>query len=103
MIALDVARIEAGLILIEVDYTSSKKALIAAPEKFHGGDRFGEETRGFEKDNFAGARRWLESKEKGAERALVSGWRLTGHEVLRVRSACTKRWRWPAAGAPSMA
>ncbi len=28
MIALDVARIEAGLVLIEVDYTSSKKALI---------------------------------------------------------------------------
>jgi len=28
MLALDVARIEAGLILIEVDYTSSKKALI---------------------------------------------------------------------------
>ena len=28
MIALDIARIEAGLILIEVDYTSSKKALI---------------------------------------------------------------------------
>jgi aminomethyltransferase len=30
MIALDIARIEAGLILIEVDYTSSKKALIEA-------------------------------------------------------------------------
>src|SRR5579859_372461 len=30
MIALDIARIEAGLILIEVDYTSSKKALIAS-------------------------------------------------------------------------
>ena len=30
MIALDIARIEAGLILIEVDYTSSKKALIDA-------------------------------------------------------------------------
>ena len=28
MLALDIARIEAGLILIEVDYTSSKKALI---------------------------------------------------------------------------
>jgi glycine cleavage system T protein (aminomethyltransferase) len=28
MLALDVARIEAGLLLIEVDYTSSKKALI---------------------------------------------------------------------------
>ena len=33
MIALDIARIEAGLILIEVDYTSSKKALIAS-QKF---------------------------------------------------------------------
>src|SRR5205814_1990427 len=30
MLALDVARIEAGLILIEVDYFSSKKALIEA-------------------------------------------------------------------------
>ena len=28
MLALDIARIEAGLILIEVDYTSSKKALV---------------------------------------------------------------------------
>jgi aminomethyltransferase len=28
MVALDIARIEAGLILIEVDYTSSKKAMI---------------------------------------------------------------------------
>ena len=33
MLALDVARIEAGLILIEVDYNSSKKALIDA-QKF---------------------------------------------------------------------
>ncbi|PYV94585.1 MAG: hypothetical protein DMG86_22880 [Acidobacteria bacterium] len=30
MLALDVARIEAGLLLIEVDYNSSKKALIAS-------------------------------------------------------------------------
>ena len=30
MLALDMARLEAGLILIEVDYTSSKKALIPA-------------------------------------------------------------------------
>jgi len=36
MIALDVARIEAGLILIEVDYTSSKKALIGCAEIFTG-------------------------------------------------------------------
>ncbi len=33
MLALDVARIEAGLLLIEVDYTSSKKALIES-QKF---------------------------------------------------------------------
>jgi len=33
MLALDVARIEAGLILIDVDYTSSKKALIE-PQKY---------------------------------------------------------------------
>src|SRR5216110_3887646 len=37
MIALDIARIEAGLILIEVDYTSSKKALIAS-QKFTPGE-----------------------------------------------------------------
>ena len=30
MLALDVARVEAGLLLIEVDYSSSKKALIAS-------------------------------------------------------------------------
>ena len=30
MLALDVARVEAGLLLIEVDYTSAKKALIAS-------------------------------------------------------------------------
>jgi aminomethyltransferase len=33
MLALDVARVEAGLLLIEVDYTSSKKALIP-PQKY---------------------------------------------------------------------
>jgi aminomethyltransferase len=32
MLALDVARVEAGLLLIEVDYTSSKKALIASQQ-----------------------------------------------------------------------
>jgi len=32
MLALDVARIEAGLILLDVDYTSSRKALIPAQQ-----------------------------------------------------------------------
>ena len=34
MLALDVARIEAGLLLIEVDYISSKKALVAVADVF---------------------------------------------------------------------
>ncbi len=34
MLALDVARVEAGLLLIEVDYTSSKKALIPSQKIF---------------------------------------------------------------------
>jgi aminomethyltransferase len=63
MLALDVARIEAGLILIDVDYTSSKKALIESQkyspyeiglgrlvdlrkEKFIGREALVEETRG---------------------------------------------------------
>ncbi len=39
MIALDIARIEAGLILIEVDYFSSKKALIDSQRYSPGGNR----------------------------------------------------------------
>ena len=34
MLALDVARIEAGLLLIDVDFNSSKKALIDGTEIF---------------------------------------------------------------------
>ena len=34
MVALDIARIEAGLILIEVDYISSKKAMIDSQKSF---------------------------------------------------------------------
>src|SRR5258707_2406585 len=32
MLALDVARVEAGLLLIEVDYSSSQKALLSSPQ-----------------------------------------------------------------------
>src|SRR5229473_2800747 len=53
MLALDVARVEAGLLLIEVDYTSSKKALIAS-QKFSPFELgFGKMVH-LEKENFIG-------------------------------------------------
>ncbi len=59
MIALDIARIEAGLILIEVDYISSKKAVIDSqkysPAVFAGGDRAGQ-AGGLEEREFCGTR-----------------------------------------------
>src|SRR5579862_4161028 len=70
MLALDVARTEAGLLLIEVDYTSSKKALIAA-------QRFSPYELGFakmvhlEKENFIGKRALEQDAKKGVSRQLV--------------------------------
>ena len=71
MIALDIARIEAGLILIEVDYISSKKALTAsqkyAPEEVGLGKLVD-----LKKDNFIGREALArEKKDGGAERRLV--------------------------------
>lgn len=71
MIALDIARIEAGLILIEVDYTSSKKALIASQRYSPSEIGLGKLV-DLKKDSFVG-REALASEQKrgGAERALV--------------------------------
>ena len=71
MVALDVARIEAGLILIEVDYSSSKKALIASqkysPEEIGLGKLVD-----LKKENFIdGDALAAEKKKGGAARALV--------------------------------
>src|SRR6476659_7265004 len=63
MLALDVARVEAGLLLIEVDYTSSKKALIPS-QKFSPYELgFGKMVH-LDKDNFIG-RAALEKDRKG--------------------------------------
>src|SRR5437016_8123065 len=72
MIALDVARIEAGLILIEVDYTSSKKALIDA-QKFSPAEIGLGKLVDLKKDNFVGRDALAAQAEvkKGPERALV--------------------------------
>ena len=70
MLALDVARIEAGLLLIEVDYTSSKKALIAS-QKFSPYELgFGKMVH-LEKENFIGRSALLEDSRRGVARQLV--------------------------------
>jgi aminomethyltransferase len=70
MLALDVARIEAGLILIEVDYTSSKKALVDS-------QRYSPYEIGLgwlvhlEKENFIGRSALLAENRTGPKRRLV--------------------------------
>ena len=71
MIALDIARIEAGLILIEVDYTSSKKALIAS-QKYSPAEIGLAKLVDLKKENFVGREALAaETKKGGAARALV--------------------------------
>src|SRR5437762_11500654 len=55
MLALDVARVEAGLLLIEVDYTSSKKALIPS-QKYSPYELGFAKMVHLEKENFVGKR-----------------------------------------------
>ena len=70
MLALDVARVEAGLLLIEVDYTSSKKALISS-QKFSPYELgFGKMVH-LEKENFIGKRALARDEENGVARQLV--------------------------------
>ncbi len=70
MIALDVARIEAGLILIEVDYTSSKKAVIES-QKYSPSEIGLGKLVDLKKDTFVGREALAAAAKKGAERALV--------------------------------
>ncbi len=70
MLALDVARIEAGLILADVDYVSSKKALIAAQKYTPYEIGLGKLVQ-LEKDNFIGKRALMAENKRGPERVLV--------------------------------
>jgi len=79
MIALDIARIEAGLILIEVDYTSSKKALIDS-QKYSPAEIGLGKLVDLKKDNFVGREALASEAKKGAERALV-GLEINWNEV----------------------
>ena len=80
MLALDVARIEAGLILIEVDYISSKKALIES-QKYSPSEIGLGKLVDLKKENFVG-REPLEKEQKkgGPERRLV-GLEINWNEV----------------------
>ena len=80
MLALDVARIEAGLILIEVDYISSKKALIPT-QKYSPGEIGLGKLVDLKKENFVGREALArEEKNGGPERRLV-GLEINWNEV----------------------
>jgi aminomethyltransferase len=70
MLALDVARVEAGLLLIEVDYTSSKKALIASQKYSPFELGFGKMVH-FDKENFIGKTALAKDAKNDVERQLV--------------------------------
>ena len=70
MLALDVARVEAGLLLIEVDYTSSKKALIPSQKYSPFELGFGKMVH-LDKENFIGKRALERDAKNGVERQLV--------------------------------
>ncbi len=70
ILALDVARIEAGLLLLDVDYTSSRKALIAS-QKFSPYELgFGRMVH-LEKENFIGRAALERDHSHGVARKLV--------------------------------
>ena len=70
MLALDVARVEAGLLLIEVDYTSSKKALIPSQKYSPYELGFGKMVH-LEKENFIGRSALAKDNKNGVARQLV--------------------------------
>jgi aminomethyltransferase len=79
MIALDIARIEAGLILIEVDYISSKKALIDS-QKYSPAEIGLGKLVDLKKENFVGREALVVERKKGPERTLV-GLEINWNEV----------------------
>jgi aminomethyltransferase len=79
MLALDVARIEAGLLLLDVDYMSSRKALIAS-QKFSPYELgFGKMVH-LDKENFIGKKALERAKRDGVARQLV-GLELDWNEI----------------------
>ncbi|HET6266339.1 MAG TPA: aminomethyltransferase family protein, partial [Acidobacteriota bacterium] len=69
-LALDISRVEAGFILIEVDYISAEKAVIASQRysPFEIGLGW---TVSLDKENFVGKKKLVEEKKRGSARQLI--------------------------------
>jgi aminomethyltransferase len=85
MLALDVARIEAGLILIEVDYFSSKKALIEAQKYLPYEIGLGRLV-DLKKEHFIGRSALEEENHRGPKRLLM-GLEINWDDVERLHDA----------------
>jgi aminomethyltransferase len=70
LLALDLARLEAGFILLEVDYTSAEKAMIPS-QKYSPFEIGLSWTVSLEKENFVGRTALLEEKRRGSSRQLI--------------------------------
>jgi aminomethyltransferase len=70
MLALDVARIEAGLLLIDIDFNSSKKALIE-PQKYSPFEMGLGRLVSLEKNNFVGQRALINENRKAPAKQIV--------------------------------
>jgi glycine cleavage system T protein (aminomethyltransferase) len=70
MLALDVARIEAGLLLIDIDFNSSKKALIG-DQKYTPFEMGLGRLVSLDKDRFVGQRALVEEKSRGPAKQIV--------------------------------
>jgi aminomethyltransferase len=85
MLALDVARIEAGLLLIEVDFFSSRKAMIASqmysPFELGMGKLVS-----LDKGRFIGQRALADERRRGADRQIV-GLEIDWNEVEKLYDA----------------
>jgi aminomethyltransferase len=80
MIALDIARIEAGLILIEVDYISSKRAIIDQ-QKYSPGEIGLAKLVDLKKENFVGREALAAEVNNGGPPRLLVGLEINWNEV----------------------
>jgi len=80
MVALDIARIEAGLILIEVDYISSKRAIIGQ-QKYSPGEIGLGKLVDLKKESFVGRDALAEETRKGGPARQLVGLEINWSEV----------------------
>ena len=86
MLALDIARIEAGLLLIEVDYISSKKSLIESQKYSPYELNFGWLVN-LDKENFIGRAALLEEQKRGGPKRRLVGLEIDWPEVEKLYEA----------------